>query len=286
MVTCLPPTSLCMRRSPKNTFDKHVQDISSRSLRLTTTDSDGWASVRTYISRWNDEKRDWDSVIREADTRDGKRDYSLSPGVYRLTMYYREADPSEKRVIEGSSISDRQASAIGQAFSGGNLPPLISTGGPFEIGDGDGYYEVGEKARFRIDIRDSDFDSVEFLINDRLIRTSSQAGKFEQTLKLSVPGDYRFSMRAKDKNGTVESFGRTIPVNMQKERVSQSAKHLPKDYGTTQAAKKCPQCGKEYHEDIAFCPQDGNKLNMVSRIVHGALSYDRKWCLRERCKNK
>jgi len=241
------------------------------ALRLTATDNDGWASLVTYVSRWNDEKRGWESAIREAYTQDGKRDYSLSPGVYRLQMYYREASPSEERVIEGIQIADRQALSIGETFGGGNLPPLISAGGPFEIGDGDSYYEVDEKVLFRIDIQDSDFGSVEFLINDRIIRTSDRAGKFEQILQLTVPGSYRFSVRAKDKSGTLESYGRTIPVSMQKERSGQAAKYLPVDYGQKKTVKKCPKCGKEYQNNIAFCPYDGSKLNPVERVVHGVL---------------
>ncbi len=250
---------------------RNNQNDHKGTLRLTATDNDGWASVRTCVSRWNDERRKWDAVIREADTRDGKRDYSLSPGVYQLTMYYREASPSEKRVVEGISIYDRQASSIGETFGGGNLPPLISAGGPFEIGDGDSYYEVGERALFRIDIRDSDFDSAEFLINDHVIQRSTRAGKFEQTLQLSSPGEYKFSVRARDKEGTLESYGRTIPVNMQKDRASKSAKYLPKEYGQQKALKKCPKCGKEYHDDIAFCPQDRSRLNPAERIIHRVL---------------
>jgi len=193
------------------------------TLRLTATDNDGWAYLSTSVYRWNDEKRDW------ADN--GKCDYSLSPGIYKLAMSYQEAQPNERRAIEGISVSDRQAVSIGETFVGGNLPPLISAAGPFEIGDGDGYYEVGEKVLFRMDIRDTDFEDVEFLVNDRAIRKLDRPGKFEQVLTLTVPGDYKFSVRARNKNGTLESYGRTIPVSLQKDRSVQTAKYLPTEYG-------------------------------------------------------
>ena len=38
-------------------------------LRLKATDNDGWAYVKTWISKWNDEKRRWDSVISKRGTR-------------------------------------------------------------------------------------------------------------------------------------------------------------------------------------------------------------------------
>jgi len=241
------------------------------SLRLTAADHDGWASVKTYVARWNDENRCWDDVITKQFTQDGRADYSLVPGVYQLRMYYVEAEPNEKRVVDGIRVHDRQATSIGEDFGNGNLPPLISAAGPFEIGDGDGYYEVGEKVMFRIDLRDSDFASVDFLVNDRAIRQSDRPGKYEQILTLSVPGDYRFSVRARDDNGTLESYGRTIPVNIQKDRVTQGVRYLPREYGTPTTVVVCPHCEREYQEEIAFCPHDGTQLSVIERVVQGAL---------------
>jgi hypothetical protein len=240
------------------------------SLRLTATDNDGWASLFTSVSQWNDEKRDWVYVDRR-DTNNGKADYSLSPGVYKLTMVYAEAQPREERSIEGIRVVDRQVLSLGEMFGGGNLPPIISASGPFEIGDGDGYCEVGEKVLFCVDIRDTDFARAEFLLNDRLLRSTDQPGKYEQVLLLSVPGDYRFAVRAKDKNGTLESYARTVPVSMQKERAILTGKHLPPNYGEMRSVKKCPQCGKEYGDHMAFCPYDGTKLIPVEEVVHGIL---------------
>lgn len=68
------------------------------TLRFTATDNDGWASVETWVYRWNDEKRDWIHVDGGR-TSNGKRDYSLRPGVYKLSMSYREASPNESRSI-------------------------------------------------------------------------------------------------------------------------------------------------------------------------------------------
>jgi hypothetical protein len=186
-------------------------------------------------------------------------------------MYYDEASPREKRTINNIQVFDRQASSIGETFGGGNLPPIISAAGPFEIGDGDGYYEVGEKVLFRIHIQDSDFASAKFMVNERVLRSSQKPGKFEQVLTLSVPGDYRFSVRARDKNGTLESYGRTVPVNMQKDRSVQATKHLPAEYGQAKTVMKCPKCGKEYTTDSAYCASDGSKLSPVERVLHGVL---------------
>lgn len=209
--------------------------------------------------------------MAEGRTGDGKRDFSLAPGVYQLVMQYQEASPPESRRIDGFVISDRIAASIGETFGGGNLPPIISAAGPFEIGDGDGYYEVGERVLFRIDIRDADFANADFLLNDRVLKTMDHAGKYEQVLVLSVPGDYRFSVRAKDKNGTLESYGRTVPVGLQKDQSTLAAKHLPADYGERRQIKTCPKCAREFAGDSAFCPHDGSQLTLAERVVHGVL---------------
>ncbi len=244
-------------------------------LRLTATDHDGWADVMTWVARWNDEKRSWDDVIRERRTTDGKADYSLGPGVYQLRMSYREAEPAERRVVEGIRIEDRQAQSLGEMFGGGNLPPLLSIGGPFEIGDGDGYYEVGEKVAFRVDVRDSDLEGVEFLVNGRVSRRVDQVGRFEQLLVLSVPGECRFSVRAKDRRGTLESFACTLPINMARERPPRAARHLPPGYGgpTSQGGSrwKCPRCDRAYDGAVSFCAQDGTRLEPVSGVVNRVL---------------
>jgi len=240
-------------------------------LRLTATDHDGWASLETDVYRWNDESRKWDRVVNDQYTRDGRCDYSLSPGVYQLRMWYREANPVEARTKERIRIHDRQTVSIGEQFKGGNLPPIISASGPFEIGDGDGYYEMNERALFRLDIRDTDLASIEFLINDKVVRTATAEGRYEQTLKLSMPGEYRFAVRAKDANGTLETYGRTIPVSMQKDRRPNRAKHLPSDYGHKRVVMKCPQCKNEHPNGTKFCPEDGARLNPFERVVHGVL---------------
>jgi hypothetical protein len=98
-----------------------------------------------------------------------------------------------------------------------------------------------------------------------------QPGKCEQVLVLSVPGDYRFAVRAKDRNGTQESYGRTIPVSIRKDRRMLTAKHLPSDYGESRQVKKCPKCAKEFVGETAFCPHDGSQLTLVERGVHGVL---------------
>lgn len=151
------------------------------------------------------------------------------------------------------------------------MPPIICASGPFEIGDGDGYYEIGEKVLFRIDIRDTDLQSVEFLINDKVIRTSNAPGKFEQILTLSLPGEYRFAIRARDENGTLETFVRGVPVSMQKDRAYLKVKQLPADYGQTRTMMRCPECGKVFSQDVHYCPYDGRKLNVFEKVVHGLL---------------
>lgn len=240
-------------------------------LRLTATDNDGWARLETYVSLWNGEKGEWQSVIREKGTRDGRVDYYLSPGVYKLDMYYQEARPTTKRTSEGIVIADRETVSLGERFDGGNLPPIISASGPFEIGDGDGFYELGERVLFRVHVTDSDMDSVEFLINDRVLRSTTDSGKYEQVLCLNVPGEYRFAVRARDKNGTLETFGRTIPVSMQKEHPRHRARHLPETYGRKQRVMVCPKCGKTYHHEAAKCPEDGTQLNAAEKVVHAVL---------------
>ncbi|MBI4662106.1 MAG: hypothetical protein HY735_25065 [Verrucomicrobia bacterium] len=254
--------------------DKAVVDkaeyFEKGALRLTATDHDGWAYLRTSVYRWNDEKRDWGHVEGQS-TDNGKCNYSLSPGVYKLAMSYQEAEPHEGRTIEGIQVFDRETLSIGEMFGGGNLPPIIAASGPFEIGDGDGYYEVGERVLFRLDIRDTDFDKADFLLNDRILRTTDQPGKYEQILVLSVPGDYRFAVRARDKNGTLESYGQTIPVSTQKDRMAQRSKHLPLDYGERRQVMKCPKCAREFAGNTAYCPHDGTQLTFVERVVQGVL---------------
>lgn len=130
---------------------------------------------------------------------------------------------------------------------------------------------MGERVIFRISINDSDIDSIDFLLNDRNLRTIRHSGKFEQIIKLSVPGEYSFAVRARDKNGKLESYGRTIPVSMQKKRSKRAAKYLPEKYGTKHIVRKCPKCAKEYAQEIAYCPDDGLKLNPIEKIIYGIL---------------
>ena len=243
------------------------------ALRLTATDNDGWAEVATFVSRWNDEKRDWERVTDDRFTQNGKVDYSLAPGLYKLTLRYREADPEERRTIEAIRIFDRQALALGERFgTGGNLPPLISAAGPFEVGDGDGYYEVGEKVLFRVDLSDSDLASAEFVLNDHVFRTVDKPGRYEEVIALDAPGDRRFAVRARDRSGTVESYGRTIPVSLAKDRPTACARHLPIDYAQQKAVRKCPQCGGEFTAEAGFCSRDGSPLTAPGRAVDGALN--------------
>jgi len=89
-------------------------------LRFKGTDNDGWANVYTVVNQWNDEKRRWKKVA-EGRTSDGKRDYSLSPGVYQLVMYYDEASPREKRRIDGIQISDKSIVTKEGYFDKGQL---------------------------------------------------------------------------------------------------------------------------------------------------------------------
>ena len=87
-------------------FGQDKQYFEKGLLRLTATDSDGWASLKTWVYKWNDEKRKWDTVISERSTRDGRVDFSLAPGVYKLGMSYREADPAEWREIENVDLAE------------------------------------------------------------------------------------------------------------------------------------------------------------------------------------
>jgi len=104
-----------------------------------------------------------------------------------------------------------------------------------------------------------------------VIRHSDRPGKFEQILTLSVPGDYHFAIRARDKNGTLESFRRTLPVNILKDKPVQAAKYLPSEYGQSKTVMKCPKCGKEYELGVAYCSHDGSKLKPVERVIHYVL---------------
>jgi len=240
-------------------------------LRVTATDHDGWARLKTYVDRWERDRKDWECVIRESYTRDGRADYSLSPGRYQLRMYYQEANPKTKRIADGLIIGDRETVSLGETFGGGNLPPIISASGPFEIGDGDGFYELGERVLFRIYVSDTDLEAVQFLVNDRVTRTFGDPGKYEQILRLNVPGEYRFAVRARDRNGTLETYGRTIPVSMQKEHPKHAARHLGGHYGRKQKAMECPKCGRFYSAGMRKCPHDGANLKPVEKAIHAVL---------------
>lgn len=238
-------------------------------LQLTVTDQDGWGRVKCILKWWNEAEGQWETVD-DATSQDGRLGFDMAPGFYRMVIRYLESDPVQELVMDNITMADRMLASRFVNF-GGDPPPVISSFGPIEVGDGDGYYEVGEKVLFRIGVDGDDVTRVEFTTNEALLAEADSQGRFEPILDLTTPGELRFVVRAWDEAGTLETYESVIPVSAQQDqRVVSEAAYVTEDLLPGASWAVCPECGFRYPGDMTVCPLDGAALVPVEQESHGA----------------